>query len=391
MKNVYEKVVCGGLDVHKKFSTVTMRDALGKVVRRERLDHPDRAELRRRLSAWPKGVPFVLEASFGWSWLADEMTAAGLRPMLSNCGKVEYLRKARGQVKTNKQDADLLSEMPLEKGDWWQVWLPPAEVRDQREWMRQRSALVAVQTQTKNRISALFHRHGVFHGFSDLFGTAGRKFLAQVCVTGRTADVELRPGAWSGLRGLVELLGVVRDQLARIGRELHRQLQASPLVRRLDGIPGFALILAHTLVAEVGEIKRFADHRALARYSLLAPLSDDTGEDDGSKPIGRHLGHRGNHTLKWVFLEAARAAVRHGGRAAAIFNAATDHGQRDCGRGHVKVARDLVKKVYVVWAKGVEYTETPPARPGSAAARSETPRQHMDTYLSSSRSGTGQP
>ena len=42
MKNVYESVAGGGMDVHYKFSSVTMRDAQGRVVRRERLEHPHR-------------------------------------------------------------------------------------------------------------------------------------------------------------------------------------------------------------------------------------------------------------------------------------------------------------------------------------------------------------
>jgi len=39
----------------------------------------------------------VMEASFGWGWLADLMKEEGLRPELSNCFKVEKMRKARGQ------------------------------------------------------------------------------------------------------------------------------------------------------------------------------------------------------------------------------------------------------------------------------------------------------
>ncbi|MGA2584992.1 MAG: hypothetical protein ABSG31_17095 [Tepidisphaeraceae bacterium] len=41
---------------------------------------------------------------------------------------------------------------------WWEVWLAPQEVRDQRELLRYRMALVRAQTQTKNRIHAILHR-----------------------------------------------------------------------------------------------------------------------------------------------------------------------------------------------------------------------------------------
>ena len=175
------KVSCVGLDAHYKFSSVTMRNAAGQVVRRERLEHEDRAALRKRLASWPKGVVVVEEASFGWGWLCEELSAAGLRPRLSNCYKVEQMRKACGWVKTNKKDADLLSLLPGEPDEWWRIWLAPPEVRDRREWMRYRSDLVGVQTATKSRICAVFHRHGIFHDFSDLFGGKGRAFLAELC------------------------------------------------------------------------------------------------------------------------------------------------------------------------------------------------------------------
>jgi len=278
-RNVYGSVAGVGVDVHYKFSKVAMRDGRGQLVRRERLDHTDRQQLRRRLAAWPKDVPIVLEASFGWGWLADEMQAAGLEVRLSNCFKVKKFRASRGMVKTNEKDAALLSELPFEKTDWWRVWVAPAGVRNEREWLRLRMDLVGLQTATKNRISAIFHRHGIFHEFSDLFGAGGRVLVAELC------------------------------------RE------------------------------------------------------------------GRHLGVRGNRTLKWAFIEAAHGAVRRGGRWRAMFDRYTDGGKRNRNRGYIKVARALVKVVYVIWRRGVDYRDSPPPRPSG--------KQRLQSWLS--RPGTGQP
>ena len=146
---------------------------------------------------------------------------------------------------------------------------------------------------------------------------------------------------------------------------------------RLKTVPGFGLILAHVLAAEIGKIERFKNQKSLASYSLLAPRADDTGEDDPShSPKGRHLGLRGNRTLKWAFIEAAHGAVRSGGKWRAIFDRATDGGKKNRNRGYIKVARELVKVVYAVWAKGVDYQVIPPGRPGrknnNKKSRSET-------------------
>ena len=50
MNNVYSNVACGGMDVHYKFSNVTFRDEAGRVIRRERLKHPQRSQLQERLN-----------------------------------------------------------------------------------------------------------------------------------------------------------------------------------------------------------------------------------------------------------------------------------------------------------------------------------------------------
>jgi transposase len=262
--------------------------------------------------------------------------------------------------------------------------MAPPEVRDRREWMRYRSGLVRIGTETKNRIHALFHRHGIFYDFSDLFGGKGRQFLGNLCRDGRTEHVTLPGGALAALRGQVRLLDHVRRQLAEVARSLRGQLERSPLVRRLAGIPGIALILSHTLAAEIGDIGRFRNHGALASYSLLAPIAEDTGEGDPSRaPLGRHLGHRGNQTLKWAFIEAAHGAVRSGGKWRMMFDAYTDGGRKNRNRGYIKVARELVKVVYVVWRKNVDYTDTPAPRPSR--------REQARRFLEATRSGTGQP
>ena len=78
MKKMKSNVACAGMDVHYIFSNVTFRDASGKIVSRQRLDHPDREQLRQRLSLWPAGIPVVMEASFGWGWLSDLVEQAGM-------------------------------------------------------------------------------------------------------------------------------------------------------------------------------------------------------------------------------------------------------------------------------------------------------------------------
>ena len=365
-----------GMDIHRTFSTVTARDDGNRVVWRQRAEHRDRVELHKQFKRWGSQVPVILESTFGWGWLSDELARAGLRPHLANSKKVAAWRDARGMAKSNRIDSDLLSELWGQQPRWWEVWLAPAEVRDQREWMRYRMTLVRMQMALKNRIHAILHRHGIVNEFADLFGVGGRRFLNGLIAE---ADVRLGESGQATLKGYLQLLDHIRRQIAGVTREIHRQLRRTPAGQRLATLPGVGTILAYTILAEIGWIGRFRKAKQLVAYSLLAPLANDSGFEDHENPKGRRIGKIGRRTLKWAWIEAAHSAVRTGGRLRAIYDRVTDGGKKNRGRGCIAVAHELCRLGYVLLDKEVDYTEDPPARPGSR------PR------LQTSRPGTGQP
>ena len=381
------KVAQIGLDSHRTFSSVTARDRAGKVAWRKRLEHADRRPLREELETWPQGTPVVLEGTFGWGWLSDELSAAGLEPHLASSKKIAAWRDARGLAKSNRTDADLLSELWSQQPRWWEVWLAPPEVRSQREWLRYRMTLVRLQTGLKNRIHAILHRHGIVREESDLFGTSGRRFLQTLVGPG---EATLPDSGRAMLKGYLQLLDQLRRQIASVTREIRGQITRTPAGERLRTLPGIDYILGYTILAEVGRIERFRSAKHLASYSLLAPRAYDSGEDDGEAPKGRHVGHAGRRTLKWAWIEAAHGAVRQGGRFREIFDRRTNGGTRDRNRGYIAVGHELCRTAYAMWTKEVDYQETPPPRPGHGKRRSGD-RRATKVTSGPSRPGTGQP
>jgi transposase len=305
-------------------------------------------------------------------------------PHLASSRKVGAWRAGRGLAKSNNLDADLLGELWNEKPTikhgrihrWWEVWLAPQEVRDQRELLRHRMGLVQIQTVVKNRVHAVLHRHGVIGQLSDLFGVTGRRMLQML------ADDEqlLRESARRNLKDLLILLDTLRRLIARLTREFRATVRRSETGRRLTTLPGVSTVLGYTIAAEIGKIERFPTPRALVRYSLLAPQADDSGEELGGKPMGRRLGHAGRTTLQWAWIQAAHGAVKKDASFRAIFNRRTDNGKQDRGRGYIVVANRMCRIAYAMWKKQTDYQEVPPARPGS-----------KQTLQNSSRPGTGQP
>ena len=384
-----EMVAQIGLDAHRKFSTVTARSDDNRILWRERLDHRNRPGLCERLRSWPEGTPVILEGTFGWGWLTDEMTAAGLDPHLASSRKVAGWREARGIAKSNRTDSDLLSELPSEKSPWWEVWLAPQEVRDQREWMRCRMSLVRTQTRLKNQIHAILHRHGILHEFSDLFGCGGRRFLNRMLPA---KDKTLRPSAKAMLKTYLQVLDHIRRQIAQVTRQIHGQLEKSPEGKRLQTIPGVGTILAYTILAEVGRIERFKRPKHLASYALLVPRANDSGEEDEETPKGRRVGRIGRRTLKWAFIEAAHGAVRKGGRLRQIFDQHTDGGKKDRNRGYITVGHELARVVHVLLKKEIDYMDNPPDRPQESPKKRRRPAGTPKKRIRrKSRSGTGQP
>jgi hypothetical protein len=127
-------------------------DRQGKPVKRTRVNHEPGA-IRAFLSQFPQATPVALETVGNWYWIVDEIEAAGCLPHLAHIVPTQHLRywagvslrdaaKAKmmmGNVhKTDKLDAQGLATL-LYLGKLPSVWIPPAEVRDERELPRTRT------------------------------------------------------------------------------------------------------------------------------------------------------------------------------------------------------------------------------------------------------------
>ncbi len=84
------------------------------------------------------------------------MEALGHRPRLANAWEAK--RRMGLTHKTDKLDAKGLAIL-LRNGTLPEVWIPPSELRDQRELLRLRIFLVRLRTRVKNRIHGTLARH----------------------------------------------------------------------------------------------------------------------------------------------------------------------------------------------------------------------------------------
>jgi transposase len=347
-----------GWDIHRKFSqlSVVQRNESGeiRVVKRLRLEHADRGAMRAQLKKLEPGTPVAMEGAFGWPWIADLLDELGLEPHLGHPPAIKVL--ARNEAKADRIDADRLGRFWL-RGICPESYLSTPQVRELRERLRYRMALVALQTGIKCRIQAILHRQGILHDFSDLFGKKGRAFLQALALPETCRAV---------LDGWLAQLDLLRAHLADVEAWMQGHLEEDETTRLLKTIPGLGLTLAHVIQAEIGQLERFPTRQKLTAYCGLAPLADDSADRHGP----RHISPACNHTLRWAFVEAAGCALkshRCPAKIRRLHNRLTHGGRVNKQQAKVAVARELCELAYCLWKKGEPYRDSlQPARPPRA-------------------------
>ncbi len=94
-----------------------------------------------------------------------------------------------------------------------------------------------------------------------------------------------------------------RDSLVEIA---HRLLQGRPDYESLCSLPGVGPVIALTILAEAGDLRRFAHHRQFLKYCGLDLAKCQSGQFRGHEKLSK----RGNARLRFAFWFAAAIAVR---------------------------------------------------------------------------------
>lgn len=86
----------------------------------------------------------------------------------------------------------------------------------------------------------------------------------------------------------------------------HGLLQGRPDYESLCSLPGIGPVLALTILAEAGDLRRFAHHRQFLKYCGLDLAKCQSGQFRGQEKLSK----RGNARLRFAFWFAATVAVR---------------------------------------------------------------------------------
>lgn len=103
----------------------------------------------------------------------------------------------------------------------------------------------------------------------------------------------------------ISSLRAISAQIKALDKEIERQVENIP--NTLTSVPGIGPVLSAGILAEIGDIKRFDNHAAVAKYAGLAWSQHQSGLFEAQTT---HLIHSGNRYLKYYLYEAANALVR---------------------------------------------------------------------------------
>ena len=339
-----------GCDAHKKFSVFVAVNEKGHAGEAIRVAH-DREAYREFLSRLPSHSLIAVEASGHYSWLVDEMEGLGHHPKL--CNPLEAKRRMGLSKKTDKLDAKGLAIL-LRNGTLPEVWIPPSELRDQRELLRLRIFLVHVRTRVKNRIHGTLARHNVQIPGADLFGVEARLRLV-------TRLPELPIHCREAIEQELATLDFLEMQIGSAEERLEKIMEISVEADLLKTLPCVGKILSMVLMLEIGKVERFPTATHLASYAGLVPRVHSSG---GHTRMGQVCGNV-NRNLKWAFVETGNLVVINQRRLAGThvvrlyqrIKRAKNH-----QKAVVAVARHLAEATWWVLTKQEVYREPRNAR-----------------------------
>lgn len=327
-----------GVDLHQRFCYLTAVDASGKTCRQGQVVN-EAAALRAWLRQVPAPRQVVVEASGFWPAFVRAVRPEAERLVMVHPLRVKAIASAR--LKNDRVDSATLAH--LSRADLLpEAWMAPEATQQLRLRVRLRMTLGQQRTRAKNQLQAVLHQQGFLKPVGDVFGKRGRLWLQ---------GLELNPTArmvvdtW--LRTVDHLDGLIAEQT----RELERMAGEDARARWLATVPGIGAYSAMVILAEVGDIERFASKRALASYAGLTPA---LRESAGKRRRGG-IGHHGSGTLRWIMLQVAQVAARHSPAARAWITRLSKKKPPQVAK--IALARKLLTAVWSLLRHGVCFDE----------------------------------
>lgn len=208
-------------------------------------------------------------------------------------------RPAGRRVKTNRRDSLMLAKL-LRAEELTAVWVPDAAHEAVRDLVRARGAAKEDLNRCRQRIGGFLLRHDIRH-VGKPWTKKHRAWLGRLTFAAAAHRL-----LFSELLDALDQALARRDRLSEHIVELMPTWSLAWLVEALQVLRGYRLINAATLVAEVGDPRRFDNPRQLMSYLGVTVSEHSTGEHVRRGGLAK----TGNKRARTALIEAAWTYAR---------------------------------------------------------------------------------
>ena len=296
-----------GLDVHKKTITIAIADAgrqnkprvYGAIA--NDLDAVDK--FCRKMVSTASGLYFVYEAGPCGYGLYRHLTAKGFDCMVAAPSLIP--KKSGDRVKTDRRDAVKLAQLHR-AGELTAVYVPNPQDEAMRDLSRARHDAVNATQKAKQRLKAFLLRNTIVYSGRSAWSKAYFRWLADITMAYSAQQVTLQ-----------EYIDTVHEGLQRVERltDQIRQLvpnwRLAPAVSALQAARGVSVVVAVTLLAELGDLSRFQRPSQLMAHLGLVPSEHSSGQSTkrgGITKTGNRNDRRALVEAAWAYRMPARVS-----------------------------------------------------------------------------------
>lgn len=281
-----------GLDIAKSVFQVHVEDAAGRVIEQKRLR---RSRVLAFFARYP-GSLVGIEACGSAHYWARELCALGHEVRLL---PPAYVKPFVRRQKTDARDAAAIC-VALKRPDMRFVPIKSREQQASRGLERSRELLVKQRIQLTNSVRGQLAEYG-------FVAAQGRRGFAQLVALVRGEEDGLPESLAAVLGLLIDQIGRLEAMIVALEDRIVARARRDPAMRRLATVPGIGPILAHAIVAAIGEGQQFGSARDFAAWAGLTPREHSSAGKRRDKGISR----QGDSHLRKLFALGASTIMRN--------------------------------------------------------------------------------
>jgi transposase len=321
---------CVGIDLHKDALTACVLCRCCGEHSFKKLACKCRSQISEFFSALPRPHTVAIETVGFYRWLWEALEPLVEKLVLADATQARALAGRR--LKTDREDSFNIAEL-LAAGRLPTCYAPPVEVQLLRDVARHRSSFSRQHAHVLGRVKSLMDANNR-PGPARLQSDGLIRYL-------KAQGDKLPERHVAMLWNCVDQLALTERQIDQAERSIAELVQRDAFAsayKLLVSFPGVALVTAATVMAEIGDFKRFKDPKAIGRYAGLNPRVFASG---GKQRIGS-IAKTGSPHLRWILQQAAWTAIRADEHVKTIY-------LRIAKRAGKKAAAVAVARKLLVW------------------------------------------